>query len=173
MSGRKAVFLDRDGTVMEEVHYCADPALVKVYPGVPEALRRLKAAGYCIFIVTNQSGIGRGWISEAQYEAVQQELLRQIGDNLVDATYYCPDAPGTHSGRRKPEPGMVLEAAAQHGIDLAASFLIGDKCADIECGQRAGTRTVLVRTGYGSTQECPATITAENLPDAVQIVLGL
>ena len=106
----RAVFFDRDGTLMEEVHYCGDPQKVRVYAGVSAGLRKLKQAGFRTFIVTNQSGIGRGLISEAQYSAVQQEVLSQIGEGLIDASYFCPDAPGTASTRRKPEPGMLFEA---------------------------------------------------------------
>jgi D-glycero-D-manno-heptose 1,7-bisphosphate phosphatase len=149
-----AVFFDRDGTLMEDAHYCGDPALVRVYPAVSEGLRRLKAAGYRTFIVSNQSGIGRCLITEEQYHAVQSELLAQIGEGLIDASYFCPDAPGTPSKRRKPEPGMLLEAAAEFDIDLARSFIVGDKTADIECGRRAGVKTILVLTGYGASQEC-------------------
>ena len=85
MSRVRAVFFDRDGTLMEEVHYCGDPARVRVFPGVPEALRKLKAAGFRAFVITNQSGIARGLITEAQYHTVQEELLRQIGAGLIDA----------------------------------------------------------------------------------------
>jgi len=99
---RRAVFFDRDGTLMEEVHYCGDPRQVRVYAGVSEGLRRLKEAGFRTFIVSNQSGIGRGLIGEADYRAVQAELIAQIGEDLIDASYYCPDAPGTASSRRKP-----------------------------------------------------------------------
>jgi len=169
----RAVFFDRDGTLMEEAHYCGDPAKVKVYPGVPDAMRKLKEAGFRTFIVTNQSGIGRGLITEAQYRAVEAELSRQIGEGLLDASYFCPDAPGVPSTRRKPEPGMLLEAAADFGIDLAASYLIGDKCADIECGRRAGTSTILVRTGYGAEQTCRPDFTAVDVVQAVQIVLNV
>jgi D-glycero-D-manno-heptose 1,7-bisphosphate phosphatase len=169
---RRAVFFDRDGTLMEDAHYCGDPALVKVFPGVPEALRRLRQAGFGIFIITNQSGIGRGLISEAQYRAVQEEFLRQAGRGSVDASYYCPDAPGIPSKCRKPEPGMVLAAAAAHHIDLAASYFVGDKSADIECGRRAGTRTVLVRTGYGSEQRCAADFTCRDAVEAVEVILA-
>ena len=95
---RRAVFFDRDGTLMEDAHYCGDPALVKVFPGVPEALRRLKEAGFGVFIITNQSGIGRGLITEAQYRAVHEEFLRQAGSGWIDASYYCPDAPGVAVG---------------------------------------------------------------------------
>jgi D-glycero-D-manno-heptose 1,7-bisphosphate phosphatase len=150
---RRAVFFDRDGTLMDEVEYCSDPAKVRLIPGVPEALDQLKSAGYLAIIVTNQAGIGRGYFSEAQYEAVQAELLRQIGAHRIDASYFCSDAPGTPSSRRKPEPGMILEAAADFRIDLAASFTVGDKASDIESGRRAGTRTILVRTGYGAAFE--------------------
>jgi D-glycero-D-manno-heptose 1,7-bisphosphate phosphatase len=157
---------------MEDAHYCGDPALVKVFPGVPEALLRLRQAGFGIFIITNQSGIGRGLISEAQYRAVQEEFLRQAGRGSVDASYYCPDAPGIPSKCRKPEPGMVLAAAAAHHIDLAASYFVGDKSADIECGRRAGTRTVLVRTGYGSEQRCAADFTCRDAVEAVEVILA-
>ena len=105
MSGRAAVFFDRDGTLMEEANYCGDPAKVKVYPGVPSALRALRQAGFLNLIVSNQSGIGRGLIAEEQYRAVQQELLRQIGESLIDGSYFCPDAPSeTPSPRRKTAP---------------------------------------------------------------------
>jgi D-glycero-D-manno-heptose 1,7-bisphosphate phosphatase len=171
MSGQPAVFFDRDGTLMEEVHYCADPGKVKVYAGVAESLEKLKRAGFLVFIITNQSGIGRGLLSEDQYRAVEEELLRQIGAGKIDATYFCPDVPGTPSSRRKPEPGMVLEAAADFDIDLARSYFIGDKAADVECGRRAGVRTIQVRTGYGVEQECGADFQAAGLVEAVAMVL--
>ncbi len=173
MSGRKAVFLDRDGTLMEEVHYCGDPALVRAIPGVSGALRKLKDAGFLNIIITNQSGIGRGLITQRQYEAVQAELLRQIGPELIDATYICPDAPGADSRCRKPEPGMVLQAAADFDIALPKSFFVGDKAADIECGRRAGTKTILVLTGYGSQQECRPDFTAADFESAASLILVL
>jgi D-glycero-D-manno-heptose 1,7-bisphosphate phosphatase len=172
MSGARAVFFDRDGVLMEEVHYCGDPARVKAYPGAGEALRQIRAGGFRTFIVTNQSGIGRGLIAEAQYRAVQDELLRQIGPGLIDGAYFCADPPGVPSLRRKPEPGMVLEAAADHGLDLARSFFVGDKSSDIECGRRAGTRTILVLTGYGAQQNCAPDFTARHLADVADIILG-
>jgi D-glycero-D-manno-heptose 1,7-bisphosphate phosphatase len=171
VSRARAVFFDRDGTLMEEVHYCGDPAQVKVYPGVPDALRKLKEAGFRTFVVTNQSGIGRGLITEAQYRAVDMELRRQIGEGLLDASYFCPDAPSVPSTRRKPEPGMLLEAAADFNIDLARSYLIGDKSADMECGRRAGTSTILVQTGYGAEQVCQPDFTAGDVVQAVQLIL--
>jgi D-glycero-D-manno-heptose 1,7-bisphosphate phosphatase len=166
-----AVFFDRDGTLMEERHYCGDPAQVRVYSGVPAGLRKLKQAGFRTFIVTNQSGIGRGLITEAQYRAVQAELISQIGKDLIDGSYFCPDAPGQASTRRKPEPGMLLEAAAEFDLDLAASYMIGDKAADVECGRRAGARTILVMTGYGSLQDCAPDYRAPDVVSAFEIVL--
>jgi D-glycero-D-manno-heptose 1,7-bisphosphate phosphatase len=171
MSGLRAVFFDRDGTLMEDVHYCGDPAMVKVYPGVSGALRRLKEAGFATVIVSNQSGIGRGWITEAQYRAVEGEFLRQAGAGLIDASYFCPDAPGAPSTCRKPAPGMLLDAARDLGLDLARSFLVGDKSDDIECGRRAGARTILVLTGYGAEQKCQPDFTVADAVEAVSLIL--
>ena len=166
-----AVFFDRDGTLMEEVYYCGDPAQVRVYAGVSDGIRRLREAGFRIFVVSNQSGIGRGLITEEQYRAVQAELLAQIGEGLVDASYFCPDAPGTPSKRRKPEPGMVFEAAAEFDVDLGRSWMIGDKSADVECGKRARVRTILVMTGYGSEQDCTPDYRARDVVEAMEMVL--
>src|SRR5215831_17575504 len=171
MTLRPAVFFDRDGTLIEEAHYCGDPARVKILPGVPEALRRLKRAGFLVFVITNQSGIARGFITEAQYREVEAEMLRQAGPGSIDGVYFCPDAPGAGSRRRKPEPAMVLEAAAEHGLDLSRSFFVGDKSDDIECGRRAGVRTILVRTGYGAEQQCAPDSTAADAAAAVDWLL--
>ena len=171
MNSRRAVFFDRDGTLIEEAHYCADPERVKILPGAAAALRRLKQAGFLMFVITNQSGIGRGRISEAQYHAVEAEVRRQAGPGAIDGVYFCPDAPDAATPRRKPEPGMVLEAAAEHGVDLAHSFFVGDKAEDIECGRRAGTRTILVRTGYGAEQACEADFVAADAAAAVEWIL--
>jgi D-glycero-D-manno-heptose 1,7-bisphosphate phosphatase len=168
-----AVFVDRDGTIMEDADYCSDPQHVKVFPGVAEALRRLKAKGFRLIIITNQSGIGRGFFSIEQYRAVEAEVLRQLGDGLIDATYFCPDAPDQGCGCRKPAPGMILEAARQNRIDLARSFLIGDKEIDAECGRNAGVRTIRVRTGFDhETAGSMADWIAEDLPMAAEIILN-
>lgn len=167
-----AIFLDRDGTLMEEVNYCSDPKDVHVFANAAGALRRLKAAGFKNIVITNQAGIGRGYFTEAQYRAVEAEFLKQIGDGLIDGTYFCPDAPWENSPRRKPQPGMVLEAAEAHGIDLTRSFFVGDKIADVECGRNAGVRTVLVETGYGKDhhQSKPDFI-AKDVEEAADIIL--
>ena len=144
---RRAVFFDRDGTLMEDAHYCGDPALVKVFPGVPAALRRLKEAGLCVLVITNQSGIGRGLITEAQYRSVQEEFLRQVGRESIDASYYCPDAPDVPSKCRKPEPGMVLAAVRQHG----------------RVSRDALYKEFMTRMGYTTFAECLNSLLQANL----------
>ncbi len=169
-----ALFLDRDGTLMEEVNYCHDPKQVKVFPGAAEALAKAKAAGFRTIVVTNQAGVSRGRITEEQLREVQEEFLRQLGPGLIDACYVCTDHPDSPSPRRKPEPGMLLEAAADHQLDLKKSWCIGDKASDIESGRRAGVRTVLVRTGYGSTPEhacADAHFTVRDIVAAIQLIL--
>ncbi|MDD5200219.1 MAG: HAD family hydrolase [Terrimicrobiaceae bacterium] len=145
---RPAVFLDRDGTLMEEVNFCRDPADVRAIPGAAKRLARLRELGWAIVIITNQSGIGRGIISMEDYAAVQAELLRQL-NGQVDGTYVCPDVPPNISPRRKPGTAMVEEAARELGLDLRRSVFIGDKTIDIECGRNAGMPAFLVRTGHG------------------------
>jgi len=152
MGDRRAVFLDRDGTLMEEVNYCNDPKRVRVFPGTVGALQRLRHAGWLTVVVTNQSGLARGKISPEQYAAVNAEFLRQLPGG-IDAVYFCADHPDRPTPRRKPGSGMLEEAARNHGIDLTRSWMIGDKEIDVECGRRAGCRTILVRTGYGAEME--------------------
>jgi D-glycero-D-manno-heptose 1,7-bisphosphate phosphatase len=147
ISESPAVFIDRDGTIMENVDYCSDPKQVRIFPRVREALRRLKSTGFKLIIITNQSGIGRGFFTIEQYRAVEAEVSRQLGDGLIDATYFCPDVPGQLSSCRKPAPGMIFQATQEHRIDLSRSFFIGDKEIDAECGRNAGLRTIRVQTG--------------------------
>jgi D-glycero-D-manno-heptose 1,7-bisphosphate phosphatase len=134
---------------MRDVDYCGDPRNVEVFPKAAEALRRLKQEGYKLIVVTNQSGIGRGYFTEADYQAVASEFARQLGEGLIDASYHSPDLPTSNSVRRKPGPGMIFEAQRDHHLELRRSFLVGDKASDIGCGRNAGVRTILVQTGYG------------------------
>jgi D-glycero-D-manno-heptose 1,7-bisphosphate phosphatase len=159
--GKKAVFLDRDGTLIEDKHYLSDPEGVEFIDGAVEALRRLDEAGYELVVVTNQSGVGRGYMTEADVEAVHDRLdalLAKEGLELTDIYYapYIEDAedPKYREGRRfrKPRPGMIEKAVSEHGLDVEQSFMIGDKGSDVEAGHRAGTRTVLVKTGKGTDQ---------------------
>ena len=167
-----AVFIDRDGTIMHDADYCSDPKQVRIFRGVPDALRQLKDKGYKLIIITNQSGIGRGFFTMEQYRAVEAETSRQLGGNLIDATYFCPDPPDQPSKCRKPAPGMILQAARDHDVDLARSFFIGDKEIDAECGHNAGVRTIRVRTGFDKmTDGSSADWVARDLNHAADIVL--
>jgi D,D-heptose 1,7-bisphosphate phosphatase len=167
-----AVFLDRDGTLMKDVDYCGDPKDVQVFEGASEALRKLKQHGFKLVVITNQSGIARGYFDEQQYKVVEREVARQVGEELLEATYYCPHHPNDGCGCRKPKPELVVRAATDHGIDLSRSFFVGDKASDIDCGSNAGVRTVLVRTGYGrDTAASSADFVAENLSEAADIIV--
>ena len=158
---------------MRDVDYCADPQDVHVFDGVSEALRRLKQHGYKLVVITNQSGIRRGYFDETQYRAVEQEVARQIGTGLIDATYYCPHLPEDNCKCRKPSPEMIVRAARDHDIDLTHSFFIGDKESDIDCGCNAGVKTILVRTGYGnSTSTGAADFVAQTLGEAADLILA-
>ena len=174
ISKSPAVFVDRDGTIMENVDYCSDPKQVRIFPGVREAFRRFKSNGFKLIIITNQSGIGRRFFTIEQYRAVEAEVLRQLGSGLVDATYFCPDVPGQQPSCRKPAPGMILQATQEHRIDLSRSFFIGDKEIDAECGRNAGVRTIRVQTGFQrDTTGSIADWVASDFADAATIILDL
>ena len=169
-----AVFMDRDGTLIEDTGYVRSASQVRVYPGVRQALAELNRAGFKLVLVTNQSGIGRKIFSEADYFAVQAEFLRQLDGRWFDAIYYCPDHPDSPTDRRKPAPGMLLEAARDLGLNLSGSYMIGDKAADMEAGRRAGVAaSVLVRTGEGSAEapHAAANFVADDFPAAVAWIL--
>ncbi len=161
-----AVFFDRDGTLLPDVNYCGRPEDVHVFDDAAEALRRLKGAGYKIIVITNQSGIGRGYFTEAAYREVEREVDRQLGAGLIDATYFCPDLPNSGSLRRKPQPGMIHEAVRDHGIDLERSFFVGDKAIDAECGRNAGVRTILLNI------DGAADWTVRSLTEAADVILA-
>lgn len=173
-TSRPAVFLDRDGTLMQDVDYCGDPKQVNVFPNVAGPLRRLKEHGYKIIVITNQSGIGRGYFTQRTYYTIERELERQLGEGILDATYFCADLPECASDRRKPNAGMLLEAERDFDLDLARSFMVGDKCSDIESGETAGVRTILVKTGYGKdATNCSPDFVASDLSEAAEIILKL
>lgn len=167
-----AVFIDRDGTIIEDADYCSQPKQVKVFPDVPHALRRLKSNGFKLIVITNQSGIGRGFFTVDEYRSVESEVSRQLGHGLIAATYFCPDVPGQISSHRKPSPGMILQAKRDHQIDLTRSFFIGDKEIDVECGRNAGVRTIRVQTGFDrDIAGSAADWTAKDFSAAARIIL--
>lgn len=169
-TGRRAVFLDRDGTLMEDAGYASRPDQVRLYPGTVDALKRLSQAGFGLVLVTNQSGIGRGYFTEADFHNVQAEVARQLRPVKLAGVYFCPDHPDQAGPRRKPAPGMLLEAARDLDLDLAGSFMIGDKEIDVGCGQRAGARAVLLDR-QGTVERTGADFVAGNLETAVDWIL--
>ena len=178
MELRPAVFVDRDGTIMAEREYLADPAGVELVPGVLEALGDLQRAGFVLVTVTNQSGVARGLYSESDYHAVATRLAEVLGTGgvVVDRTEYCshhPDVTGP-CDCRKPGTGMHLRAAADLGLDPARSYYGGDKAADVLPAIELGGQGILVRTGYGREQEAtvpPGTWVADDLRGAADLIL--
>jgi D-glycero-D-manno-heptose 1,7-bisphosphate phosphatase len=153
---RPAVFLDRDGTLNVDRSYLTRPELLQLLPGVGAPLQQLRAAGYALVVVTNQSGIGRGIMTEAELQSVHVELHRQLAELgvFLDGIYHCPAAPISRDPLvsdhpdRKPAPGMLLRAAQDLQLDLARSWMVGDALRDVLAGQNAGCRgCILVRTG--------------------------
>jgi D-glycero-D-manno-heptose 1,7-bisphosphate phosphatase len=186
MVNRPAVFLDRDGTLLEEAGYLDRLERLVFFPYSVDAVRLLNRGGFAVVIVTNQAGIARGIFKEA----FVAEAHRHIADRLalgcarIDGFYYCPHHPDAaieafrqDCDCRKPRPGMFTRAAQELGLDLARSFVVGDRWHDLEAGQRVGARGILVRTGYGRTEEAsprpglqPAAIT-DNVMEAVSWIL--
>lgn len=150
---KRAVFFDRDDTLMVDVPYCGAPSRVRLLPYAHEALATLKASGFLLFIVSNQSGVGRGLITEKQVHEVNQELVRQLGEDFFTGIYLCFAAPWENDNNcRKPNPGLILRARDEHDLSLEASFLVGDKPADVLCAKNAGCKSVLVMTGTHGEQ---------------------
>lgn len=181
---RRAVFLDRDGTINVEKSYLHKIEDFEFIPGAPEAIKRLKDAGFLVIVVSNQSGVARGYFEEDAVHRLHEHLQNELKSygTVIDAFYFCPHHPvqglGTYKVAcecRKGAPGMLLKAAVEHGIDLEKSFMVGDKLADIEAGQRAGCLPVLVLTGYGESVakkvEVEAVEKCQNLDEAAELIL--
>lgn len=158
----RGVFLDRDGTINEEVSYLSRVAQLRLIDGAAEAIRTLKQAGFKVIVVTNQAGIARGYFSERKLQQIHTYLQQMLSarNATVDAIYYCPHHPqcGVHPYRvcctcRKPRPGMLQLAAREFDIDLSQSVVVGDKTTDLQSGFAVHSRGVLVRTGYGRQSE--------------------
>lgn len=185
---RPAVFMDRDGTISEEVGYVNHLSRYRLLPRSLEAIRLINEAGLMAIVTTNQSGVARGYFSQDLVEAVHARLLSLAAGAgaRLDAIYYCPHHPAEGSPPwraacdcRKPKPGMILRAAREHGIDLERSYVVGDSVVDIEAGAAAGVRGVLVLTGYGrglvehqkERFRTPPAHTADDLLEAVRFIL--
>ncbi len=159
---KPAVFLDRDGTIIENVHHLADPGLVKLIPGAAQAIKLLRQAGVPCVVVSNQSAVGRGILTLETLDLIHQEMCNQLSGSgaMVDGWYFCPEAPKTNDRTlvdhpdRKPGPGMLLRAAKELNLNLAESWMIGDMVSDLLAGRNAGCRgSILVKTGFGQDQK--------------------
>ena len=181
----KAVFLDRDGTIIEDSGYISSPDQIKFIPGSIEAIKQLNQAGYKVIIISNQAGIARGLLTEDMLQTIDKIIHRQIlsGGGHIDASYYCPHHPehGVYPYKqvcecRKPHPGLIKRAVRDQALELAGSFMVGDKSSDVETGKRAGVKTVFVRTGHGREDETKLKEKpdhrADNLAEAVRWILN-
>jgi D,D-heptose 1,7-bisphosphate phosphatase len=150
-ASRRAIFLDRDGTITIDTGYPSDPDEVELLPGAADGLRTLRDRGWALVLVSNQSGVGRGMITPEQAQAVHNRLTVTLGAAGVefDGAYYCPHAPGEACECRKPRSGLLRRAAAELGLDLAGSVMVGDRQSDVEAGRDAGCTTILLGPGEG------------------------
>ena len=178
---KRALFLDRDGTLIQEKEYLHRSEEVVVFPGATAALKRLQDAGFLLFIVTNQSGVGRGFFTLAEVEKVNAHLAREFASAGVrfEKVYIAPEAPDQPSRGRKPSPQFLFDARDEFGINLSQSYMIGDKLIDLECGWNAGVKkSLLVRTGYGAEVErkepgrIAEALVVDNLVAAIDAILG-
>lgn len=173
----KAIFLDQDGTLIQDRHYLSDPDKIRIYPGVIPSLKKLKAKGWKLIVGTNQSGIGRGYFTARALKQVHQRLLSIFRKHnlLLDDIFFCPHHPSAGCNCRKPESGMLRKAARRHLLNLKECYVIGDKESDILWGKRAGAKAILVLTGYGKEHRSAcagkADHIARSLPSAVEWIL--
>jgi len=182
--GRGAVFLDRDGTIIRQVELLHKVEEMRLLPGAAEAIRLFNGAGLQVVVVTNQPVVARGISSEVEVAEMHEALNRKLQKRTahIDAFHFCPHHPNATLASyrvacecRKPNPGMILQAAAEHDIDLSASAMSGDTTQDMLTGRRAGVKTILVRTGHGGHDpwqyDCPPDMSAVNLLDAAHLWL--
>jgi D-glycero-D-manno-heptose 1,7-bisphosphate phosphatase len=176
----QAVFLDRDGTLIEEKEYLRRPEQVVIFPGAGASLRKLQDAGFALIMVSNQSGVGRGYFTLEDVEKVHQHLTAELKRDGVrfHEIYVAPEAPDQPSRGRKPSPQFLFDARDEFQLDLARSYMIGDKLIDLECGWNAGVKkSLLVRTGYGaelernSPEKLKPAVVVDHLPAAVEWIL--
>ncbi|MDR3459308.1 MAG: HAD-IIIA family hydrolase [Verrucomicrobiae bacterium] len=179
---QRAVFLDRDGTLIVEKNYLCRPEEVELFPGAGAALKRLADAGFKLIMVTNQSGIGRGYFTLAEAERVNERVCADFARAGVrfEKIYIAPEAPEQPSRGRKPSPQFLHDARDEFGLDLAESFMVGDKLIDLECGWNAGVKkSLLVRTGYGAMTErkdsrrAAEAVIVDGVKEAADWILGL
>lgn len=164
----KAVFLDRDGVLVEEVNYLSSPSqLVLIDDNVKESLQKLKDNGYIIIVITNQSGIGRGYFTLETLDEIHNKINEMV-DYSIDYFFFCPHLPEDNCECRKPNPNMILTASEMFDIDSSQSWAIGDKISDTLSGKNAGCKTISVLTGYGETKY--SDFTCSDINEAIELV---
>jgi len=172
---QKAVFLDRDGTLIEDVGYLARVEDLRIFPFTSEAVRLLRENGFLVVVITNQSGIGRKIYDEAAMHAIHERMQDDL-NHMLDGFYFCPHLPGDGCACRKPNLGMLEAACSDLEIDMNGSWMIGDKAIDIQAGLNAGIKTALVLTGYGGRDTDGETlepnVIGEDLLDAVKKIIA-
>ncbi len=171
---RRAVFLDRDGTLNEDPGYFHEANKLVILPGVPEALQNLKVAGFLLIVITNQGAIGKGMYPLKDMQDVHEALQVRLApfDAQIDAFFYCPHVEEENCSCRKPKPGMIIAARDKFDIELGESYVVGDKISDLEAGRAAGCRTVLVLTGHGKGEQGEARAKRLNVADIVVKDMG-
>jgi D-glycero-D-manno-heptose 1,7-bisphosphate phosphatase len=178
---KQAVFLDRDGTMIAEANYLSRPDQIIIFPPTRSGLKKLCDGGFLLFIVSNQSGVGRGYFTMMDVDKVNEALCNDLAKDgvRIKKIYIAPEKPEDPSRGRKPSPQFLFDARDEFGLDLAQSFIIGDKLIDLECGWNAGVRkSILVRTGYGaeveraSGQRLANAVIVDDLDQAAAVILG-
>jgi len=173
----KTVFLDRDGTIVDDVGYMNSPEQINFIPGSIAAIKKLNEAGYKVVVITNQAGVARGLITEDMLQTIDKTLHKHIlsGGAHLDGIYYCPHHAehGHYPYKqdcecRKPHPGLIKKAARDLNLDLSQSYMVGDKATDIEAGKRAGTKTIMVLSGRGNNEKGRLTDPADHVADNLQ-----
>ena len=171
----RAVFLDRDGTMAKDVHYCSRPEDFELFPNTAKAIKLLSEHGFKVIVITNQSGVARGYFTEETLAAIHEKMKRELakGSAWVDAVYYCPHHPDDNCECRKPKPKLVLQAAKDFDIDLEHSFVVGDLQADIDLGKAVGCRAILIRDGAAvHDRDAKCDIVVTDLMEAVRTILN-
>lgn len=171
----QAVFLDRDGTIAEDVGYCCSPDDFKLFPGTVKAIRMLNKNDFKVILITNQSGIGRGYFTEETLTRIHDKMMEDFARLKVhvDDIYYCPHHPDDNCDCRKPKPKLVLQAAREHDIDLKRSFVIGDQMKDVELGKAVGCKTILIQAQPPRNESVTPDAVVPDLLEAARVILEL
>lgn len=167
----RAVFLDRDGTMATDVHYCSRPEDLELFPDTSKAIRLLNQNGFKVIVITNQSGIARGYFTKETLAKIHEKMKRELAKEgaWVDGIYYCPHHPDDGCDCRKPKPRLLLQAASEHDIDLKYSFVVGDLQMDVDLGKAVGCKTILL--GDILSGEAKPDFMASDLLEAVRTIL--